>query len=69
MLTAFQTLMGTGYIKVGYTEADHKWDLHISGEMVVFVVLTAIFLFATLGAWAVFERKYRGVSISKISKT
>ncbi|KAG4436166.1 hypothetical protein IFR05_008370 [Cadophora sp. M221] len=53
------TLMGTGYVKIGYTEAANKMEIRISGEMIVFVVLTALLLIATLGAWAVFERKYR----------
>jgi hypothetical protein len=48
--------MGMGYIKLNHAD---KLEIHISGEMIIFVVLTAILLFLTLGAWAAFERKPR----------
>jgi hypothetical protein len=45
-----------GYISLG-PNAHGKADLVIRGELVVFVVLTAIFLLLTLGTWAIFERR------------
>jgi hypothetical protein len=43
-----------GYIKLGH---EGRFKIVISGEIVIFAILTIILLTITLGAWAIFERK------------
>lgn len=46
-------------MSMGYINLSHEggFKIIISGEIVIFAMLTIILLIITLGAWAIFERK------------
>ncbi|QKX54773.1 uncharacterized protein TRUGW13939_01862 [Talaromyces rugulosus] len=50
--------LSAGYVTLRKEPTSGKLSLHVSEDIVIFVVLSVIFLGVTLGAWRVLERKH-----------
>lgn len=50
--------LSAGYVTLNKEPTSGKVSLHVSQEIVIFIVLTVIFLVVTLGAWRALERKH-----------
>lgn len=50
--------LSAGYVTLSKEQTTGKVSLHVSEEIIIFIVLTVIFLLVTLGLWRVLERKH-----------
>jgi hypothetical protein len=48
-----------GYVTLSKDQTDGNLTLHVSENIVIFIVLSVVFLAVTLGVWRVLERKHR----------
>ena len=53
--------LSAGYVTLSKEPTSGKASLHVSEEIVIFIVLTVIFLVVTLGAWRLLERKHMDI--------
>ncbi|CRG91396.1 hypothetical protein PISL3812_08444 [Talaromyces islandicus] len=50
--------LSAGYVTLSKEPTRGKKSLHVSEEIVIFIVLTIVFLVVTLGAWLLMERRH-----------
>ena len=48
-----------GYVTLSKDQTGGNLTLHVSENILIFIVLSVVFLAVTLGAWRVLERKHR----------
>lgn len=51
--------LSAGYVTLSKEETGGKLTLHVSEDIVIFIVLSVVFLAVTLGAWRALEHKHR----------
>lgn len=51
--------LSAGYMTLSREQTDGKLTLHVNEDIVIFIVLSFVFLAVTLGAWRVLERRNR----------
>jgi membrane protein DedA with SNARE-associated domain len=51
--------LSAGYVALTKEQTGGKLTLHVSENILIFIVLSVVFLAVTLGAWRVLERKHR----------
>jgi hypothetical protein len=51
--------LSAGYVTLSKEETGGKISLHVSEDIVIFIVLAVVFLLVTLGVWRVLERQHR----------